>query len=310
MKVLVTGGAGFIGSNLIKELLLDKSVHVRVLDDLSSGSMDNLGETSKKIEFIKGSITDIDTVKKTCSGMDVVFHMAAKISVDDSIKNPLPTNSVNIDGTLILLSSARDSKVKRFIFSSSAAVYGSINPVPIKETALVSPESPYAVQKYVGEKYCQYFSQYHGLDTACLRYFNVYGPNQQESGGYAGVIYKFIKNSLSMKPINIEGNGEQTRDFIFVEDVVKANIAVFRSSKGSHGNVYNVGTGKETSIKQLACIIKELSVNNINVMHSEQRLGDIKRSCANSELIKKELGYMSTIPLQQGLKKTIDWIRG
>jgi nucleoside-diphosphate-sugar epimerase len=306
----VTGGAGFIGSNLIKELLLDKSIHVRVLDDLSSGSMDNLGEVSKKIEFIKGSITDVDTVRKACSGMDVIFHLAAKISVDDSIKNPLPTNSVNIDGTLNLLSAAKDNRVKRFIFSSSAAVYGSVNPVPIKEIALISPESPYALQKYVGEKYCQYFSQYYGLDTACLRYFNVYGPNQQESGGYAGVIYKFIKNALNMKPLTIEGDGEQTRDFIFVEDIVKANIVVFKSSQGPHGKVYNIGTGKETSIKQLANIIKALSGNNISVIHSEQRLGDIKRSCANSELIKKELSYLSNVPLQQGLQRTIDWIKG
>jgi nucleoside-diphosphate-sugar epimerase len=310
MKVLVTGGAGFIGSNLVKELLLDKGNHVRVLDDLSGGSMNNLGEIVKKIEFIKGSITDADTVKKACSNVDVIFHLAAKISVEDSIKNPLQTNSVNIGGTLNLLSSAKANKVKRVIFSSSAAVYGSINPPPIKETAPVGPESPYALQKYVGEKYCQYFSQYYGLDTVCLRYFNVYGPYQQESGGYAGVIYKFIKNALKGETINIEGDGEQTRDFIFVGDIVKANIAVLGSLINFSGNVYNIGTGKETSVKQLFNIIKELSGNNVNVTHSEQRLGDIKRSCANIELAKKELAYVNGEPLQQGLKKTIEWVRG
>lgn len=310
MKVLVTGGAGFIGSNLVKELLLDKSNHVRVLDDLSGGSMDNLKEVSKKIEFIKGSITDVDTVKKACSDVDIVFHLAAKISVDDSIKNPLPTNSVNINGTLNLLSLAKDNNVKKFIFSSSAAVYGSINPVPIKETAPLSPESPYALQKYVSEKYCQYFSQYYGMNTVCLRYFNVYGPSQQESGGYAGVIYNFIKKALSGKPINIEGDGEQTRDFVFVGDVVKANIMTLRSSMNFKGNIYNIGTGKETSIKELCNVIKELSGNNVSVTNSEQRLGDIKRSCANIELAKKELTYISSMPLHQGLKKTIEWVRG
>ena len=310
MKVLVTGGAGFIGSNLIKELLIDKSVHVRVLDDLSSGSLDNLGEVSKKIEFIKGYVIDVDTVKNACSNIDVIFHLAAKISVEDSIKNPLSTNSVNIGGTLNILSSARDNKVKRVVFSSSAAVYGSINPVPIKETATVGPDSPYALQKYFGEKYCHYFSQYYGMDAVCLRYFNVYGPNQQESGGYAGVIYKFIKNSLNGETINIEGDGEQTRDFVFVGDIVKANITAFRSSLTFNGNVYNIGTGKETSIKQLYNVIKGLSNSTVAVIHSEQRLGDIKRSCANIELAKAELGHISEVSLQQGLQKTIEWIRG
>lgn len=310
MKVLVTGGAGFIGSNLIKGLVADKNIHVRVLDDLSAGTLNNLKEVANGIEFIKGSITDLDMVRGACSDIDVIFHLAAKISVEDSIKNPLQTSSVNIDGTLNLLSAAKDNKVKRFVFSSSAAVYGSINPVPIKETAPIGPESPYALQKYVGEKYCQYFSQYYGLDTVCLRYFNVYGPNQQESGGYAGVIYRFIKNSLNGTPINIEGDGEQTRDFIFVDDIVKANILASRSSIKFKGNVFNIGTEKETSIKQLGNIIKELSGNNVNVTHSGQRPGDIKRSCANTGSAKNELGYVSSMPLEQGLQRTIKWIRG
>ncbi len=309
MKILVTGGAGFIGSNLVKALTLDKTIHVRVLDDLSNGSLDNLAEVQKRIEFIQGSVTNLVTTKKACSNIDVVFHLAAKISVDDSIKNPISTNSVNIEGTLNVLSSAQDNNVKKVIFSSSAAVYGSTDQVPINETTTPSPESPYALQKYVGEKYCSYFSTYKELCTVCLRYFNVYGPHQQESGGYAGVIYKFIHNALNGQTITIEGDGEQTRDFIFVEDVVNANIAALRSSIKFKGNVYNIGTQKETPIKKLAETVIALSGNDITIAHSQQRPGDIRRSCSNTSLAKNDFGYTSNIPLQVGLDKTIAWVK-
>jgi len=310
MKVLVTGGAGFIGSNLVKELLLNKNIEVRVLDDLSNGSKQNLDPNIEKIDFIKGSITDNTIVDKACKDIDIVFHLAAKISVEDSIKNPQSTNFVNVDGTLNLLMAANKHRIKKFVFSSSAAVYGCTDRVPTKETTTASPESPYALQKYVGEKYCRYFSQYYGLDTVCLRYFNVYGPHQQESGGYAGVIYKFIKSTIAGQTINIEGDGEQTRDFVFVEDIVRANMAIANSQEKHNGKVYNVGTGKETSINGLYKSIKAVSNSNLNAQHSEQRSGDIKRSCADITLIKNELGFEPRSSLDDGLKKTISWIKG
>lgn len=309
MKVLVTGGAGFIGSNLVKELLLDHGTSVRVLDDLSTGSMSNLEEVITKIEFVKGSITDINTVNTACSGIDVVFHLAAKISVEESILNPELTNTVNVGGTLNVLSAAKKNNVKKFIFSSSAAVYGSVESVPVTENSAVSPESPYAVQKYFGEKYCEYFAKHHGISTVCLRYFNVYGPYQQESGGYAGVIYKFIKNALLNRSIVIEGDGKQTRDFVFIKDIVNANILAYKATEMSFGNVYNVGTGKETSILDLYNAIKQIAGHKAPVAHSEKRIGDIYRSCANIELSKKHLGYQPTTSLQEGLDRTINWVK-
>lgn len=309
MKALVTGGAGFIGSNLVKELVLGQKASVRVLDDLSTGSLANLEKVMNKIEFVKGSITDIKTANAACVGIDVVFHLAAKISVEESIINPELTNSTNIDGTLNLLSASKNNEVKRFIFSSSAAVYGNIEAIPVKETAAVSPESPYALQKYVGEKYCEYFSKHYGLDSICLRYFNVYGPHQQEAGGYAGVIYKFIKEALLNNPINIEGDGKQTRDFVFVNDVVTANILAYKATERAFGNVYNVGTGKETTIIEIYNTIKTLSGYTASSTHSDKRKGDIYRSCANIALAQKKLGYTPTTLLKEGLDKTINWVK-
>lgn len=309
MKTLVTGGAGFIGSNLVKELLLGQGMSVRVLDDLSTGSLSNLEEVSNKIEFINGSITDTQTINSACSGIDVVFHLAAKISVEESIINPELTNNINIGGTLKVLSAAKKNNVKKLIFSSSAAVYGSVDSVPVKENNALNPESPYALQKYAGEKYCEYFSKNYGMDTVCLRYFNVYGPYQQESGGYAGVIYKFIKSALLNKPINIEGDGKQTRDFVFIKDIVAANILASKYNERTFGNTYNIGTGKETTILDLYNIVKQLSGNTPSITHSEKRGGDIYRSCANISLAQTSIGYAPSISLKEGLDKTINWVK-
>jgi len=309
MKVLVTGGAGFIGSNLVKELLLDQGTDVRVLDNLSTGSLSNLEGVLTKIDFIKGSVTDINTVNNACLGIDVIFHLAAKISVEESINNPVLTNTVNVGGTLNILSAAKDNNVKKIIFSSSAAVYGCVEAIPVKETDVINPESPYAVQKYFGEKYCEYFSKHHGISTVCLRYFNVYGPYQQESSGYAGVIYKFIKNAILNKATTIEGDGKQTRDFVFVKDIVNANILAYKSLKKFSGNIYNIGTGKETTVLELYNTIKQISGNKASVTHSEKRVGDIYRSCANIDLSKTHLGYSPTTSLKEGLGQTIVWVK-
>ena len=308
MKVLVTGGAGFIGSNLVKRLSSEPDIKVRVIDDLSTGIMSNLESCINKIEFVEGNILDERNVDKICRDVDVIFHLAAKISVEDSINNPIPTNLVNINGTLNLLNSAKEHKIKRFIFSSSAAVYGCTDLVPVEEISNANPESPYALQKYTGEKYCKYFSEFHGLNTICLRYFNAYGPNQQENGGYAGVIYKFIKSVLEEKAVSIEGDGTQTRDFVFVDDIVQANMLSLRSNLMSN-SVYNVGTAHETSVNALFNTIKNIVGNNTKASNTDKRPGDIKRSCANISLITKELGYKPTHSLEEGLKKTVNWLK-
>jgi len=301
-KTLVTGGAGFIGSNLVQEL--SKESHVTVIDDLSTGHLKNIQNLidERKVTFIKGSITELDLLQKTFKDIDFVFHLAAIASVPKSIDDPFTANAVNVNGTFNVLLAARDNNVKKIVYSSSCAVYGNPLKCPIKEHAETNPLSPYAASKLIGEYYCQVFSEVYNLPTSSLRYFNIYGPNQDPASEYAAVVPKFIKNVLEDKPIIIYGNGKQTRDFVYVKDVVNANIF---ASKNNVSGVLNVGSGVKTSIKNLAELIMKINRKRVEIKYTSPRPGDILNSYADMSKIRK-MNYKLEYDLEKGLKKTVD----
>ncbi len=300
-RVLVTGGAGFIGSNLA-EVLAEEN-EVVILDDLSTGSMENIKGFLKRknVKLIRGSITDMGLLQRSLEGVDYVFHLAALPSVPRSIEDPISCNNVNINGTLNVLIAARDNKIKKVVYASSCAVYGDAATTPIAETAMINPKSPYAVAKLTGEHYCAVFSDLYNLPAISLRYFNVYGPRQNLDSEYSAVIPKFIRNAMDGKPPIIYGDGLQTRDFIFVKDVVRANILAAGSSEIG---VFNIGSGACTSISELAMIIINILGKNMEPIHEEPREGDIRHSSANISKAKC-IGYEPIHLLENGLKEII-----
>ncbi len=300
-KVLVTGGAGFIGSHLAGELA--KENEVIIIDDLSTGSLENIRELIKKenVNFIKGSITDYDLLKESFKDIDFVFHLAALASVPESIKDPIASNSVNINGTLNVLMAARDNRIKKVIYTSSCAVYGDTEVMPVSETSPLNPKSPYAVAKLTGEYYCNVFSDIFNLPVISLRYFNVYGPRQNPMSEYAAVVPKFISNVMKDKPPVIYGDGLQTRDFVFVKDVVRANIlAALSRESGS----FNIGSGISTSIAGLAETIIRIFGKNIEPLHKDPRDGEIRNSRADISKA-RALGYAPEYSLEEGLMETV-----
>lgn len=302
-KVVVTGGAGFIGSNLSEVLSTDNSVII--IDDLSTGKKGNIANLIKKanVSFIQGSILDLHWLQQTFNGVDFVFHQAAIPSVPRSIENPLASHEANITGTLNVLLAARDNDVKKVIYASSSSVYGDTPTLPKKEDMPLNPLSPYAVTKLTGEYYCQMFHQVYGLPTVCLRYFNVYGPRQDPNSQYAAVIPFFIKRLLAGKPPIIFGDGQQTRDFTFVQDVVNANIL---AAEADAGGVFNIGIGESININELAHLITRLLGGNLEPVHQEARPGDVKHSRADISQA-KTIGYEPRHSLESGLKETIRW---
>lgn len=302
-KIVVTGGAGFIGSNLVKNLSKDNNV--TVIDDLSSGNLDNIQDLidEKKIDFIEGCITDLNLLKKTFKDVIYVFHLAAITSVQKSIKDPNLTQSINVDGLLNVLIASIDNNVKKVVNSSSCAVYGNPTKFPISENTITNPLSPYAKSKLIGEKHCQNFTKNHNLSTVSLRYFNVYGPGQDPNSEYAAVIPKFINLILDDKELIIYGSGEQTRDFVFVEDVVNANIIM---AKNNVTGIFNVGSGKATSVNNLAKIIMKINGKKSNTKYEKARPGDILHSYADISKISK-LNFKIDYDLELGLRKTNDW---
>ncbi|MFH2106652.1 MAG: SDR family oxidoreductase [Candidatus Micrarchaeota archaeon] len=305
-KCLVTGGAGFVGSHIC-ELLIEKGHEVRVIDDFSSGSKENVKAIGKKIELVEGTITKKETVDEVMKGIEYVFHEAAFVSVPESMKKPGTTWEINIRGTKLLLNAAVNNKVKRFIFASSAAVYGNDPGLPKKENMLAKvATSPYANSKRIGEMLCEEYRKKDKLPTTCLRYFNVYGPRQNPQSEYSGVITKFITTlAKGEKPI-VYGDGNQTRDFIFVKDVANANL-IAMEKKASSGT-FNVATGKPTSINDLLDSIgKVMKKKTLSIMEHE-RTGDIRESYADMNKAKKELGFKAEYSLEDGLKETIEWI--
>lgn len=302
-KVLITGGAGFIGSNLAEELARENEAIV--LDDLSSGRVENIKELLEKdnVKFIKGSITDLDLLRRSFIDVDYVFHQAAIPGVPASIDDPAASNIVNVNGTLNVLIAARDNEVKKVVYASSCAVYGDAAVTPIDETVPLAPKSPYAVTKLSGEYYCTVFNEVYALPAVSLRYFNVYGPRQNPSSEYAAVIPKFITKALAEEPLVIYGDGLQTRDFVFVKDVVRANIMAAES--GETG-VFNIGSGEAVTINELATAIVSLCSKNLEIVHVDPREGDIKHSQASLEKAKR-IKFRHGYSLREGLKETIGW---
>jgi UDP-glucose 4-epimerase len=303
-RVLVTGGAGFIGSHLVNKLLLE-GYEVTVLDDLSSGTTANLNLKGAKLHFLKGDIRNIDAVKKALKNVKVVFHLAAIIDVAFSIKEPLLVNNVNVGGSLNVLNESVKHNVEKFIFASSCAVYGEPFKVPIDEEHPTNPLSPYAASKIAVEKYCEVFGKAYGLETICIRFFNVYGP-RQEGGSYGSVIIHFINRLKEGKPPIIFGDGSQTRDFVYVDDVVDALLKAM-NLKGSVGEKINIGSGRETSIRELAeVLIQKFGLKNMKPIHAGSRSYDVKRSWAKIEKARRLLGYEPHVSLEDGLDRLIN----
>ena len=308
-NVLVTGGAGFIGSHIVDRLLSNGS-EVTVIDNLSTGRLENIDfNDQQNLHLIKGDIRDFDLIKKAVEDIDTVFHEAALVSVVSSFSDPLTTYYVNVKGTLNLLKACLDSNVKRFVFASSAAIYGKTNTVYKRENMISRPLSPYAVSKLAAESYVRLFYEVYGLETVSLRYFNVYGPRQR-SGTYSAVIPAFINRVLNDQPPIIQGNGEQTRDFVNVQDIVDINMIASRS-KNAVGQFFNVGTGKATSVNQLAKIVlKTLGKTSMKPVHTEPRRGDAdKGSCADIEIARRFLGFNSGVSIEEGIVKLVEWYR-
>lgn len=304
-KYLITGGAGFIGSHISEELV-KRDHEVRIIDNFLTGKKENIASLLDKIELIEGDIKDLETCQRALEGVDFVLHQAALPSVPRSIKDPLATNENNIRGTLNVLLASREAKVKKVVFASSSSVYGDDTHLPKIEGRQGSPLSPYALSKLVGEHYCRIFSQIFGLSTVFLRYFNIFGPRQDPFSQYAAVIPNFITKMLKGEKPIIFGDGEQSRDFTFVSNVVEANILASKAQDVS-GEAFNIACGERTTVNSLANTINEVLNKNIDPVHDEPRPGDVKNSYAEISKARKMLKYEPLVPFNEGLKKTINW---
>jgi UDP-glucose 4-epimerase len=299
MKALVTGGAGFIGSHLV-DLLLTKGWDVVVVDNLSTGKR---SQVPAAVHFLEGDVGDAALLDLGLAGCDAVFHLAAVSSVQDSLDRPIDVHNTNLTATLTLLEAAKRHNVRRFVFSSSAAVYGDTGGEPAREDMTPKPMSHYAVQKLASEQYCHVYHRLHGLETVCLRYFNVYGPRQRADSPYSGVIAKFVDTARAGQPITIFGDGEQTRDFCHVKDVASANfLAATRDAANIAGKVFNVGTGTSTSVNELAHLVGRVFGNGtISIAHQPARTAEIRYSRASNEVARNLLNWQSTTALGESI---------
>jgi len=311
MRVLVTGGAGFIGSNLVGNLLADQHIErVRVLDNLATGSNDNVEEfnTSSKFEFIQADIRDYSACLNACEGIDILSHQAALGSVPRSINDPITTNEVNITGTLNVFTAAKEKKIKRVVYAASSSTYGDHTALPKVEDRIGKPLSPYAITKYVNELYADVFARLYEIEFIGLRYFNVFGPKQSPNGPYAAVIPLFMESALTGKSPIVNGDGETSRDFTFVANVVQANLlSLFTTDKRAINQVYNIGLGEQTSLAQLIDYLKEISSSEIEPIHVAERPGDVKHSLADISKAKLLLGYNPKVSVKEGLRETYEW---
>ncbi len=307
MRYLVTGGAGFIGSNTVDELVR-RGHSVVVLDDLSAGKEDNLAELRNKITLIKGSITDIEVVRKAMHDAEYVLHLAARTSVPRSVKDPIETNRINIDGTLNVLVAAKELKVKRVVFAASSSAYGETPTLPKVETMQPQPISPYGVTKFVGELYGQTFGRCYGLENVSLRYFNIFGPRQDPSSPYSGVLAKFCTAFLEDTQPIVFGDGEQTRDFTFVENAVQANLLACEAPNVS-GKVFNVGVGGRVSLNDVLRELGRITGKTLEAKYDPPRDGDIRDSQADITEAREFLGYAPQVTFEKGLARTFEWYR-
>ena len=309
LQFLVTGGAGFIGANLVEYLLKYGAKKVRVLDNLSNGYLKNIEEFLNHpcFEFTEGDIRDFTTCEKAVEGIDYVSHQAALGSVPRSINDPITTNAVNITGFLNMLCAVKDSKtVKRFVYAASSSTYGDSKELPKMEDRIGKPLSPYAVTKYVNELYADVFAKTYGIETIGLRYFNVFGPKQSPDGAYAAVIPLFIQAVKNNQAATINGDGEQTRDFTFIENVVQANMkALFVQTPEAINQIYNVACGERISLNELWKTINELAYKSIDPIYKEDRMGDVRNSLADISKASEHLNYKPLFDLKQGLSSII-----
>lgn len=305
MKYLITGGGGFIGSNIAHELVR-RNEKVRVLDNFATGRRVNLSGIEDKMELMEGDIRDFWTVREAVEGVDYVLHQAALPSVPRSVKNPLTSNSVNIDGTLNLLEAAKQAGVKRFVFASSSSVYGDTPELPKHEKMWLDPLSPYAVTKLAGEKYCKVFYELYGLETVALRYFNIFGPRQDPGSEYAAVIPKFINAFLEGRSPVIFGDGEQSRDFTFVANAVEANLLAAKAP-GIAGKYFNIAVGGQYTLNTLVKMLQEIIGSDIKPKYDPPRKGDILHSYADISRARSEMGFDPKVDFVSGLKLTVEW---
>lgn len=307
-KYLVTGGAGFIGSNLVKKIL-ENGDEVRILDNFATGRKKNIAPFLKDIELVKGDMSDLKVCKKAVKGIDFILHEGAVPSVPRSVKDPIWTNNANINGTLNMLTAARDGGVKRFVYAASSSAYGDSPTMPKVETMEPRPKSPYALQKFAGEVYCQLFAKLYNLETICIRYFNVFGPNQDPGSVYSAVIPLFIKAIMADKSPTINGDGKTSRDFTYVDNVVAGNLLACKAPKEAIGEVINVACGYEVSLNQLVEKINKYFNKNIKPNYTAERVGDVKHSLADISKAQKLLGYKPLVTFDEGLTKTIEYYK-
>jgi UDP-glucose 4-epimerase len=308
-KYLVTGAAGFIGSSLVRALL-DRGDEVRGIDNLATGRRENLSEVLKQMDFRQVDILDLDATRQACAGMDYVLHQAAIPSVPKSVLDPLGSNRANADGTLNVLVAARDARVKRVVYAASSSAYGDTPTLPKREAMNPDPISPYAVAKLTGEYYMISFYRCYGLETVSLRYFNIFGPRQDPSSQYSGVLAKFSLQMLRGEQPTIFGDGEQSRDFNYIDNAVSANLlACSAPAAECAGRTFNVATGRRSTLNETFELLKPLTGYTGSVKYGPERGGDIKHSLADITLAQKHLGYKPLVNFEEGLRRTVEWYR-
>ncbi|MFA7466653.1 MAG: SDR family oxidoreductase [Desulfotomaculaceae bacterium] len=307
MRCLVTGGAGFIGANLV-HFLVKEQHQVRVLDNFCTGKFENIEQVIKKIDLVVGDLCNERDVCRAVEDMDIIFHQAALPSVPRSVIDPFSTNRVNVEGTLNVFLAARDSGVKRVVYASSSSVYGSNRQLPKDESMSTRPMSPYAASKLAKEVYGRIFHDLYGLETVGLRYFNVFGPYQNPGSQYAAVIPRFITALLEGNPPIVHGDGEQSRDFTFVDDVVKANMLA-AVAPGTAGEVFNIACGSRVTLNELLLLLKKITEQNVEAEYTDARPGDVKHSLADINKARSVLKYQPEFSLENGLRRTVDWFR-